>query len=104
MIFLKDTIIHEATSIFCNDIDVQATADTVDDKANHKKDYSSLEPSKEESWKLEIPSLNLEAPIREGTSQNILYNSVGHFENTNLFDGNVGLAAHNRRISSKLFC
>lgn len=104
MIFLKDTIVHETTSTSCNNIDVQVTTDANYDKTPQNAKDSTIEYSPEATWKIEIPSINLEAPIREGTSQNVLYTSVGHFENTNLFDGNVGLAAHNRRLSCKLFC
>ena len=50
----------------------------------------------EEIWQIEIPKINLIAPIAEGTSQEVMLEYVGHFENTNIFEGNVGLAAHNR--------
>ena len=54
-------------------------------------------------WQVEIPSIGLIAPISEGTTQEVMREYVGHFENTNLWKGNIGLAAHNRRISNKLF-
>lgn len=54
-----------------------------------------VEETKNE-WTLTIPVINLEAPISEGTSSENLNKFVGHFEDTDLFDGNVGLAAHNR--------
>ena len=47
-------------------------------------------------WQIEIPKINLKAPISEGTSQEIMLNYVGHFENTSIWNGNIGLAAHNR--------
>ena len=50
----------------------------------------------EEIWQIEIPKIDLIAPISEGTSQEVMLEYVGHFENTNMFNGNVGLAAHNR--------
>ena len=43
-----------------------------------------------------IPSLDVKAPIYEGTSSDILKYSVGHFIETSLWDGNVVLASHNR--------
>ncbi len=43
-----------------------------------------------------IPSINIEAPIFEGTSSDILKTSVGHFKSTSLWNGNVALASHNR--------
>lgn len=43
-----------------------------------------------------IPSIDLKAPIKEGTSSDILKYWVGHFIETNIWDGNVVLASHNR--------
>ena len=57
----------------------------------------------EDIWQIEIPKINLIAPIAEGTSEAVMLEYVGHFENTEFWSGNVGLAAHNRRLSSKLF-
>ncbi len=47
-------------------------------------------------WQIRIPKINLIAPIKEGTSEKILNEYVGHFEETACMSGNVGLAAHNR--------
>lgn len=47
-------------------------------------------------WKIIIPSINLEADICEGTEMEVLDYAVGHFAETSLIDGNIGLAAHNR--------
>ena len=57
----------------------------------------------ERIWEIEIPSIDLIAPIAQGTTQEVMLEYVGHFENTNFWEGNIGLAAHNRRISNKLF-
>lgn len=56
-----------------------------------------------EEWEISIPVVNLKAPISEGTSQEVMKEYVGHFENTKRWKGNIGLAAHNRRFSNKLF-
>lgn len=42
-----------------------------------------------------IPSIGVNAPIREGTNADIIKYTIGHFENTNLWYGNVALASHN---------
>ena len=42
-----------------------------------------------------LPTLDLKAPIKEGTTSDILKYSVGHFTETNLWEGNVALASHN---------
>ena len=47
-------------------------------------------------WQIEIPKIGLIAPISEGTTQEVMLEYVGHFENTNIWNGNIGLAAHNR--------
>lgn len=43
-----------------------------------------------------IPALNVEAPIFQGVTSEVLKYSVGHFEETSLWNGNVVLASHNR--------
>lgn len=47
-------------------------------------------------WKIEIPKINLDAEISEGTDRETLNEYVGHFEETQVEEGNIGLAAHNR--------
>lgn len=62
------------------------------------KQYKETKESivKENIWQIEIPKINLIAPIAEGTSQEVMLEYVGHFENTEEWEGNIGLAAHNR--------
>lgn len=55
------------------------------------------------TWQIEIPKINLVAPIAEGTSANIMNEYVGHFEETPKNKGNVGLAAHNRGYKVNYF-
>lgn len=54
-------------------------------------------------WQIEIPKINLVAPIAEGTSANIMNEYVGHFEETPKNKGNIGLAAHNRGYKVNYF-
>ena len=54
-------------------------------------------------WYIEIPKIELYAPIEEGTSDEILNKSVGHFEETSRRNGNCGLAAHNRGYKVNYF-
>lgn len=67
---------------------------------NYVEDKKELE---EEIWQIEIPRIGLIAPIAEGTSQEVMLEYVGHFENTNILNGNVGLAAHNRGFPINYF-
>lgn len=48
------------------------------------------------NWLIKIPIINLYAEISEGTSSEVMNKYVGHFEETKIEYGNVGLAAHNR--------
>ena len=52
----------------------------------------------ENIWQIEIPKINIVAQISEGTSNYVIDKYVGHFEDTNIWEGNVGLASHNRRF------
>lgn len=45
---------------------------------------------------LQIPKINVDAEIMEGTTDEVLASYIGHFENTSIWDGNVALASHNR--------
>ena len=43
-----------------------------------------------------INKINLNGTIKEGSTREILKDYIGHIEETAKYDGNVGLAAHNR--------
>ncbi len=49
---------------------------------------------------LEIPAINLKVGIFEGTDAATLKLGAGHFTDSSIWDGNVGLAAHNRGSNS----
>lgn len=57
----------------------------------------------DKKWKLEIPKINLYANISEGTDNNVLQNYIGHFRQTSKWNGNIGLAAHNRGYKNNYF-
>lgn len=50
--------------------------------------------------RLEIPTLDLNVRIYQGTDSKTLAKGVGHFENTSIWNGNVCLASHNRGTNS----
>ena len=54
-------------------------------------------------WKIEIPKINLDAETSEGTDRETLNEYVGHFEETQVEEGNIGLAAHNRGYAVNYF-
>ena len=75
---VENEIIHEENNI--------ETEEVVEEKTEEIKQIGTIK----------IPIFNLIAPVAEGTTDEIMNQYVGHFENTSLWDGNIGLAAHNR--------
>jgi len=71
-------------------VNVVKQIDSVTDNSNSMEKTSVLD------WYIEIPKIDLYAPIEEGTADEILNRSVGHFSNTARRNGNCALAAHNR--------
>lgn len=67
-------------------------------EASLQKYYNS-----QDIWQIEIPKINLSAEIAEGTTKEIMDASVGHFTNTKKWNGNIGLAAHNRGYKVNYF-
>lgn len=55
------------------------------------------------NWYIEIPSIELKAPIKEGIDDETLNKYVGHFDSTSLQNGNIGLAGHNRGYEKNYF-
>ncbi len=49
---------------------------------------------------LKIPSLNLSLKVYENESLESLAKGVGHFKTTSCWEGNIGLAGHNRGVNS----
>lgn len=75
-------------------------------ESNEKQEINKLESINIYStnkWRIKIPKLRLDAPITEGTTQEALRRTVGHFEETDKWNGNVALAAHNRGYKCNFF-
>lgn len=87
--------IYEVYSNIKREIETITKEDIEIMKENEPKENES-EKTNEDIWQVEIPAISLIAPIAEGTSQEIMLEYVGHFENTDIYEGNIGLAAHNR--------
>lgn len=63
---------------------------------DEKSDETETELEDDILGSLIIDKINLNAEIKEGSSSEILKDYIGHIEETAKYDGNVGLAAHNR--------
>lgn len=79
---------------------------SVDDNINdNDKDIEQEEiTDKSIIGTLTIPKINLvDVKICEGVELEVLSNSIGHFESTNIYEGNVGLASHNAGTKANYF-
>ena len=72
-------------------------------KIVEKDNSSKINIYKTNKWRIKIPSLNIDAPISQGTNSEALRRTVGHFEETDKWNGNVALAAHNRGYKCNFF-
>ena len=77
-------------------------------KQNTDEDKETLQKSQESNLedifgKIIIEKINLSANVKEGCSEEILNNYVGHIEGTATYNGNIGLAAHNRGEHASYF-
>ena len=52
---------------------------------------------------LEIEKIELVGKVKEGTTFDILDNYISHIEETAIYDGNIGLAGHNRGYENSYF-
>ncbi len=75
-----------------------------EEKANNKIKNRQEQITEDEEFNKEneilgsliIAKINLNAQVKEGSSKEVLEDYIGHIEETAKYDGNVGLAAHNR--------
>ena len=81
-----------------------ASSSTQEIIANSTQEEIEILKNEEQwSWYLEIPIINLKAPIEEGTAKEVMDIAIGHFEETQKNTGNIGLAAHNRGYEKNYF-
>lgn len=52
---------------------------------------------------LEIPKINLKAEVKDGTTNDVINEYIGHFQSTSLWFGNIALCAHNNGYSKNHF-
>lgn len=78
-------------------MEAENTSEVSSVEKNNKLNYKNAE------WRIEIPKIGLIAPIKTGTTQDILATAVGHFEGNPKWNGNVALAGHNRGYNCNFF-
>ncbi len=81
----------------------------VEDIKTDTKFENIIYDKKEDIWDdsvlgiLTIEKIDLSATVKEGTSSDILLSYIGHIEETATYDGNIGLAGHNRGCKNSYF-
>ena len=79
-------------------VENQIQSNSLNNQTNSQESQQEIE-----EWYIEIPIINLKANIKEGTEKETLDDYVGHFEETQKENGNIGLAAHNRGYKNNYF-
>lgn len=95
----KIRLLNLADNIVCENIVNSNSEENFQEIIVEEKEVFSVEKIEEDNnilGKIKISKIGLEAPIQEGTSQDVLKESIGHFSNTSYWNGNVALASHNR--------
>lgn len=84
--------------VFASIIYMQTNKTTAFEEYNTKISICKMEKVQftNENWTLEIPTINLKANINFGTTEEVMNEFIGHFDETGVWTGNIGLAAHNR--------
>ena len=91
--------IKKEESVLENNIQIQSAE--LEENTNMMENI--VQASKEKIWRIEIPKIELIADIAEGTTEDVLNAYIGHFEETQKQNGNIGLAAHNRGYKVNYF-
>ena len=75
----------------------QNTSEQLDNTEDVEKEVTEDDGFEEDLiGSLKIEKINLNGTVKEGSTNEILRDYMGHIEETAKYDGNVGLAAHNR--------
>lgn len=97
--FFKKNKIYVEISSNSNDKQTENISSNIlnnNSQNNSITNEKTTDKNNELNWKLIIPSISLEAKIAEGTDSETMNSYIGHFSETSLTYGNIGLAGHNR--------
>ena len=67
------------------------------------KQKEDLQQQEVLEWRIKIPTIKVDAKICEGVTNDVIAKTVGHFEESSKWNGNVALAAHNRGYNCNFF-
>jgi len=104
-IFIKKAYNENSKIIYSKTIPIQESNEIVKTSKteNVQTQRQMIQANKTNPWRIQIPKLGLDVHIQEGTNDATLLKAVGHFEETSKWNGNVGLAGHNRGYQCNFF-
>lgn len=97
------TLLFHAFFFSTENISLNANMDIGNNIEEKEVQQNYLEENDNSLWQIRIPKIELSANIAEGTTDIILNKYVGHFEESQIDNGNVCLAAHNRGYDVNYF-
>lgn len=103
---LNDVMLEtmQIADIYENNTNVNNLENNVEDnEVNIEEQENTIKQYSKSKWRIEIPKIGLVAPIKDGTTQDVLSLAVGHFTESNTYKGNVALAGHNRGYNCNFF-
>ena len=104
--FVVGILIHNLNMKNKEDRQLEIASEIINDGTNEELEIltkEELQLNENVIGILEIPSIDLIAPIQEGTSMNVLNQAVGHFSESSFWNGNVAFASHNRSMYAHYF-
>ncbi len=103
---LKDVMLEtmQIADIYEKNTNVNNLGNNVEDnEISIEEQENIIKQNYKTNWRIEIPKIGLVAPIKDGTTQDVLASAVGHFPESNTYRGNVALAGHNRGYNCNFF-
>lgn len=116
-ILTKNQSIHSIALFSNSQSPEQNQINSIESQMEKRENTEELEETSEEiipinnniieddiaSWRIKIPKIGLDAPILDGTDDETLKKAVGHFSESSTWEGNIGLASHNRGSKRYIF-
>ena len=103
---LKDVMLEtmQIADIYEKNTNVNNLGNNVEDnEISIEEQENIIKQNYKTNWRIEIPKIGLVAPIKDGTTHDVLASAVGHFPESNTYRGNVALAGHNRGYNCNFF-
>lgn len=103
---LKDVMLEtmQIADIYEKNTNVNNLENNVEDnEISIEEQENIIKQNYKTNWRIEIPKIGLVAPIKDGTTQDVLASAIGHFPESNTYRGNVALAGHNRGYNCNFF-